>query len=84
MSKLVLTHPGGKSRSVPLVSTSNSQRPNETQLRQLEQVNRRLPPEILAEMATRGLVIPPREIDVLLSQLKTGDDLSITFGESEK
>lgn len=81
MPKLVFTHPDGKCRSATLVSTSNSQRPNETQLRQLEQVNRRLPPETLAEMATRGLVIPPREIDVVLAHLKNADDLNISIGD---
>ena len=81
MPKLVLTHTDGKCRFVTLVSTSNSQRPNETQIRQLEQVNRRLPPEILAEMSTRGLVIPPREIDVLLAHLKAAGDSNISIGD---
>jgi hypothetical protein len=81
MPKLVFTHIDGKCRFAKLVSTSNSQRPNETQLRQLEQVNRRLPPEILAELSTRGLVIPARELDVVLAQLKTADDLSISIGD---
>ena len=81
MPKLVLTHTDGKCRSATLVSTSNGQRPNETQLRQLEQVNRRLPPEILADMATRGLVIPPREVDIVLAALKASDDVSISIGD---
>ena len=81
MPRLVLTHSSGKCRYATLVSTSNSQRPNDIQQRQLEQVNKRLPPEILTEMSTRGLVIPPREIDVLLSHLKSADDLSISIGD---
>lgn len=81
MPRLVLTRPDGKCHFAALVSTSNSQRPNETQMRQLEQVNRRLPPEVLAEMSTRGLVIPPREIDLLLARLKAADGVNISIGD---
>jgi hypothetical protein len=81
MPELFLTNAKGKRRSSNLVSASNSQRPNEIQMRQLEQINKILPPEILSEMATRKLVIPPREIALLLSRLKTAADLKITLGD---
>ena len=70
MSELLLTNAKGKRHSTLLVSASNNQRPNEIQMRELEQINRRLPPQILAEMSTRGLAIPPREFGLLLSHLK--------------
>lgn len=50
-------------------------------MRQLEQVNRRLPPEILAEMSTRGWVLPPHEIDLLLARLKAADGVNISIGD---
>jgi hypothetical protein len=82
MPELLLTNAKGKRRSVKLLSASNSQRPNEIQMRQLEHINRILPPEILSEMATRKLVIPTREIALLLSRLKGVADLTISIGES--
>lgn len=81
MPKLVITHPDGKSHSAGLVSAANSPRPNEVQMRQLEQLHRRLPSEILTELSARGLAIPPREIDVLLARLKAAADLTISIGE---
>jgi hypothetical protein len=81
MPKLLLTNPKGKLHSTDLVSASNSQRPNESQMRDLDQINRRLPPNILTELAARGLIIPPREIGLLLSRLKAADDLEISIGE---
>jgi hypothetical protein len=81
MPKLFLTDTKGKQRSANLVSASNSQQPNESQGRELEQINRRLPPEILAEMSTRGLAIPPREIGLLLSRLKADADLKLSIGD---
>jgi len=50
-------------------------------MRQLEQVHKILPSEILSEMATRKLAIPPREIGLLLSRLKAGADSKITLGD---
>jgi hypothetical protein len=81
MPKLLLTNTKGKLRSTNLVPASSSQRPNEVQMRQLDQINKILPPEILSEMATRKLAIPPREIALLLSRLKAAADLNITIGD---
>ena len=81
MPKLLLTNAKGKRRSVNLVSASNSQRPNESQMHDLEQVNRRLPPHILEELSARKLAIPAQEIGLLLSRLKTTADLDITIGD---
>jgi hypothetical protein len=81
MPKLLLTNAKGKQRSAMLVSASNSQEPNEIQKRELDQINRRLPPEILAAMSARGLTIPPREIELLLSRLKAAADLTISIGD---
>lgn len=83
MPKLLLTNTKGKQRSARLVSASNSQRPNDIQMRELDQVNRRLPPEILAEMSKRGLTIPPGEIGLLLSRLKGAADLTISIATEE-
>lgn len=80
MPKLFLTNAKGKRRSFDLVSASNSQRPNEIQTHELEQINRRLPPNILQEMSARGLAIPPSEIGLLLSRLKA-PDLNISIGD---
>jgi len=80
MPKLLLTNAKGKQRSAMLVPASNSQRPNEVQMRELDQINRRLPPQILEEMSVRGLTIPPREIGLLLSRLKAAADLDISIG----
>jgi hypothetical protein len=73
MPKLLLTNAKGKQRSIALLSASNSQRPNEIQMRDLDQINRRLPSPVLAELSTRGLMIPPRETALLLSRLKAAD-----------
>ena len=81
MPKLLLTNLKGKQRSVNLVSASNSQRPNETQMHELDQVNRRLPPQILTELSARGLTIPPSEIGLLLSRLKAAADLDVSIGD---
>ena len=81
MPKLLLTSPKGKQRSATLVSAANSPRPNEIQMRELDQINRRLSPEILTELSTRGLAIPPREIEPLLSRLKGAGDLTISIGD---
>jgi hypothetical protein len=79
MLKLNITNTKGKRRSFNLVSASNSQRPNEIQTNELEQINRRLPSHILSELSTRGLAIPPREIGLVLSRLKTaGVDISVS------
>jgi hypothetical protein len=80
MPKLLLTNIKGKRRSFNLVSASNSQRPNEIQTHELDQINRRLPSQILTELAARGLTIPPREIGLLLSRLKAAD-LNISIGD---
>jgi hypothetical protein len=80
MPKLLVTNSKGKQRSFDLVSASNSQRPNEIQTHELDQVNRRLPPNILEELAARGLTIPPSEIGLLLSRLKA-PDLKISIGD---
>jgi hypothetical protein len=80
MPKLFLTGSKGKRGSFNLVSASNSHRPNEIQTHELEQINRRLPPNILEEMSARGLAIPPNEIGLLLSRLK-GRDLNISIGD---
>ena len=81
MPKLVLTRADGKRRFAKLVSVSNSQRPNDFQTSQVEQINRRLPPEILAELSTRGLTIPPQEFGLLLSRLKADADTVITISD---
>jgi len=81
MPRLVLTYTNGKERSVKLVPTSNSQRPNEVETRMLDQINKRLPPQILAEMSARGVSIPSREIGLLLSRLKAATDLNISIGD---
>jgi hypothetical protein len=80
MLKLNITNTKGKRRSFNLVSASNSQRPNEIQTNELEQINRRLPSHILSELSVRGLTIPPREIGLVLSRLKAAD-LEISIGE---
>jgi len=77
MLKLNITNTKGKRRSFNLVSASNSQRPNEMQAQELEQINRRLPSHILSELSARGLTIPPRESGLVLSSLKAaGVDVS--------
>jgi hypothetical protein len=81
MPKLHLTNAKGKRHSTDLVSASNSQRPNENQMRQLEQINRVLPPDILSEMSARKLTIPSRELALLLSRLKAAADLNISIGD---
>lgn len=81
MPQLHLTNAKGKRHSTSLVSASNCQRPNEVQMRQLYQINRILPPEILSEMSSRKLVIPSREIGVVLSRLKAAADLNISIGD---
>ena len=81
MPELLLTSTKGKRHSAKLVSASNCQQPNEIQMRQLDQINKILPPEILSEMATRKLAIPPREIALLLSRLKAATDLNFTIGD---
>jgi hypothetical protein len=81
MPKLLLTNAKSKQHSTKLVSASNSQRPNESQMHELDQVNRRLPSQILAEMSARGLTIPPQEIGLLLSRLKAAADLNISLGD---
>jgi len=78
--QLNITNAKGKRRSFNLVAASNSQRPNEIQTRELEQINRRLPPNILSELSSRGLAIPPSEIGLLLSRLKA-PDLDISIGD---
>jgi hypothetical protein len=80
MPKLFIIYKKGKQRAVNLVSASNSQRPNEIQTRELEQINRRLPSQILSELSSRGLTIPTREIGLFLSYLKAGDS-DISLGE---
>ena len=80
MPELLLTNSKGKRHSAQLVPASNNQRPNEIQMRELDQINRRLPPDILAEMSARGLGIPPREFGLLLSHLKA-PDLNIRIGD---
>lgn len=81
MPKLVLTHNDVTHHSVALVSSANSQRPNEVQTRQMDQVIRRLPPEILTDMTARGLVLPPRELDLLLARLKSGNDIKFSIAD---
>jgi hypothetical protein len=81
LPKLLLSKPNGKRRSINLVSASNSQRPNEIQERELDQVNRRLPPRILEELSARKLSIPANEIGFLLSRLKGAADLNISIGD---
>jgi len=79
MLKLNITTTKGKRRSFNLVSASNSQRPNEMQTQELEQINRRLPSHILSELSARGLTIPPRESGLVLSRLKAaGVDISVS------
>jgi hypothetical protein len=80
MPRLILVRTNGKQHAANLVAASNSQRPNEIQTHQLEQINRRLPPEILTAMSARGLAIPPAEIALLLSRLKVAD-LKISIGD---
>ncbi len=78
MPKLLLTDAKGKQHSAKLVSASNSQRPNDIQMRELDQINRILPSHILTELSARGLTIPPHELGLLLSRLKAADgDISI-------
>jgi hypothetical protein len=81
MATLFITNTKGKRRSFNLVSKSNSQRPNELQMRELDQINRRLPPKILEEMSARGLTVPPSEVGLLLSRLKPAKDLDISIGD---
>jgi hypothetical protein len=81
MPELLLINAKGKRRSVKLVSAPNSQRPNDTQMRDLEQVNRRLPPHILEELLARKLTIPPQELAFLLSRLKAAAGLNISITE---
>ena len=81
MPKLLLTDAKGKQRSAKLVPVASSQQPNEVQKRELDQINRRLSPEILAAMSARGLTIPPSEIALLLSRLKSGADLKIDIAD---
>jgi hypothetical protein len=81
MPKLLLTNPKGKQHSANLVLASSNQRPNEIQMRQLEQINKILPSGILSEMATRKLAVPPREFGLLLSYLEAADDLDISIGD---
>jgi hypothetical protein len=81
MPKLLLTNAKGKQHSAKLVSASNSQRPNETQMRELDQLNRRLPSQILEELSTRGLTIPPQEIGLLLSRLKGNVEWKMSIGD---
>ena len=81
MSKLLLTTAKGKQHAVKLVPASSSQRPNEVQMRELDQVNRRLSPEILADLSARKLMVAPTEISLLLSRLKSVTDATITIGE---
>lgn len=80
MPELLLINAKGKRRSVNLVSASNRQRPNETQMRELDQVNRRLPPHILEELSARKLTVPPHELGFLLCRLKAAADLNISIG----
>jgi hypothetical protein len=81
MPKLLLTNTKGKRQSANLVSASSNQQANEIQMRQLEQINRILPPDILSEMSARKLAIPPREFALLLSRLKAAADLDISIGD---
>ncbi len=81
MPKLVLNDAKGKPHSFNLVSASNTQRPNEAQKRDLDQVNRRLPQQILEELSARKLTIPPQELGLLLSRLKAAADLNISIGD---
>jgi hypothetical protein len=81
MPELLLINAKGKRRSVNLVSASNRQRPNEAQMRDLDQVNRRLPPHILEALSARKLTIPPHELGLLLSRLKATADLNISIGD---
>ena len=81
MATLFITNTKGKRRSFNLVSASNGQRPNELQMRELDQINRRLPPKILEEMSARGLTVPPSEVGLLLSRLKPAKDLDISIGD---
>ncbi len=79
MATLVVINAKGKPHSVNLVSASNTQRPNEAQKRDLDQVNRRLPQQILEELSARKLTIPPHELGLLLSRLKGAADLNISI-----
>jgi hypothetical protein len=78
MPKLTFTDPHGKRHSALLVTTANAQIPNEIQTRQLEQINRILPPEILETMSARRLAIAPREIGLLLARLSKSADPKIS------
>ena len=81
MPKLLFTDKKGKLCSTTLVSTSNSQRPNEIQTRELDHIYRILPPHILSELSARGLTIPPHETALLLSHLKAAADTDIRIGD---
>ena len=81
MSKLLLTDAKGKQRAARLVPIASSQQPNEVQTRELVQVNKRLSPEILGELAKRGLAIMPSEISKLLSRLKSHAELTISIAD---
>jgi hypothetical protein len=81
MPTLLLTNSKGKRHSTLLVPTSSNQQPNEIQMRQLDQINRILPPDILSEMSARKLGVPPREIALLLSRLKAAADLDIRISD---
>jgi hypothetical protein len=50
-------------------------------MRDLDQVNRRLPPHILEALSARKLTIPPHELGLLLSRLKATADLNISIGD---
>jgi hypothetical protein len=50
-------------------------------MRELDQINRRLPPQILEELSARGLTIPPQELGLLLSRLKSAADSIISIGD---
>jgi len=79
--KLIITNANGKQRSISLVSTSSSQRPNEIQTRELDQVIKRLPAHILEALSARKLTIPPREAGPALSHLKAAADFTLSIGE---
>jgi len=81
MPKLFLTNTKGKRHSINLVTVSNRQQPNEVQMRELEQIQRRLPSHILAEMSANGLNVHPRDFGLLLSRLKGAEDSTISIGE---
>ena len=81
MPKLLFTDKKGKLCSATLLSTSNSQRPNEIQTRDLDQIYRILPPHILSELSARGITIPPHETALLLSHLKAAPDADFRIGD---